>query len=500
MIQIFNTLGRKEEKFVPINKDNIGIYTCGPTVYSYVTVGNWRTYVLSDIVVRTLRYAGYNVNAVMNITDVGHLTGDNEGDSSTGEDRMEKAEKKEGKTAWEIAEFYANDFYEGMNLLNITRPNVIPKPTEHIPEQIELINQIIEKEYVYLISDGLYFDITKFEADGNNYGELSNLDQIKEGARVAINEEKKDPRDFALWKFSPANQKRHMEWNFEFVLRNLEYEISNISEYSVQTEVDIENDALIIKGKGFPGWHIECSAMGMKYLGEQFDIHIGGEDLLSTHHPCEIAQSEAATGEKPFVKYWIHGAFLQVDGGKMGKSLGNAYTLHDLEEKGYSPLDLRYFYFSAHYSKKLNFTWEALNSAKNARQNLVSRIKEMIFASVIFKNENATFDKVNDKYLQKINEYFYDNFSMPEAIATLWDLLKDEEISNQEKIGTIKKIDDVLGLSLMEYIEEFGNQVIESKDEILSLITEREKARDNKEWAKADEIRDNVKERFGVSV
>ncbi|MDQ7021907.1 MAG: hypothetical protein Q9M91_08985 [Candidatus Dojkabacteria bacterium] len=294
MIRFYNSLGREVQDFKEINDGKVGIYTCGPTVYSYVTIGNWRTYTLSDFLVRTLEFLGYEVKHVMNITDVGHLTGDNEGDSSTGEDRMEKAERKEGKTAWEIAKFYAEDFINGMKQMNFNLPDVLPRATEHIEEQIEQVQEIIDKGFTYETSDGIYFDTKKFEDAGHKYGELSNLDKIREGARVAINPEKKNPRDFALWKFSPKDKKRHMEWDSPW-------------------------------GIGFPGWHIECSAMSMKYLGEQFDIHVGGEDLMSTHHPCEIAQAEAAKDVK-FVNYWIHGAFYKL----MEVEWGKVWVMHIL--------------------------------------------------------------------------------------------------------------------------------------------------------------------------
>jgi len=343
-MKLFNSLSRQIEDFIPFNDKKVGIYTCGPTVYSFVTIGNWRTYFLGDIVVRALQYLGYETDYVMNITDVGHLTGDNLGDASTGDDRLEKAAVKENKTAWDIANMYTDDFLEGYELLDLRKPKVFCKATDHIAEQIEMVKIIEEKGFVYKTSDGLYFDTAKYETTGNVYGKLSNIDQVKEGTRVEPNPEKKDPRDFALWKFSypngrdfdsnqdDENTRRQMEWGSPW-------------------------------GLGFPGWHIECSAMSRKYLGDQFDIHIGGEDLRSTHHPNEIAQSECATGKKPFVKYWLHGAFLQIDGGRMGKSLGNAYTITDIVNKGFLPEHLRYFYLTGHYRQPLNFTWESLENA-----------------------------------------------------------------------------------------------------------------------------------------
>ncbi|MEK9184093.1 MAG: cysteine--tRNA ligase, partial [Patescibacteria group bacterium] len=351
-MKLYNSLTRKIEDFKPINQPGVGIYVCGPTVYDYVTIGNWRTYALGDLLARTLEYSGYKVDYIMNITDVGHLTGDNLGDADIGEDRIEQAAKLEGKTAWDIAKFYTGDFLAGYKKLNLFQPKKFTKATDHIKEQIDLIKKIEARGFAYKTSDGIYFDVKNYEKAGNKYGELSTLDKIKEGARIEMNPEKKDQRDFALWKFSPSagKEKRQMEW-----------------------------DALW--GKGFPGWHIECSAMSMKCLGEQFDVHLGGEDLKSVHHPNETAQSEAATGKKPFVKYWLHGAFLLVDGGRMGKSLGNAYTLRDVEKKGFDPMALKYFYLTGHYRKQLNFTWGALEAANNAYQKLKNHIAEFKAAS-----------------------------------------------------------------------------------------------------------------------
>jgi cysteinyl-tRNA synthetase len=332
-------MSRQVEEVVPREAGKIGMYTCGPTVYSTATIGNFRTYVLADLLVRSLRYLGYEVKHVMNLTDVGHLTGDNEGDADTGEDRLEKAAKKEGKTAWDIAKGYSDEFMQHMKLMNIELPDIVCKATDHISEQIVMIEKLESKGFTYRITDGIYFDTVKFEAMGFKYGELSNLDEIKKGARLEPNQEKKNPRDFALWKFSPTDgTKRQMEWQSPW-------------------------------GVGFPGWHIECSAMSTKYLGDQFDIHVGGEDLRSTHHPNEIAQAEGATGKRPFVTIWVHGAFLLVDSGRMGKSLGNAYTIADIVEKGFDHW-LAILLYDGHYRRQINFTWESLKSAASALTKL----------------------------------------------------------------------------------------------------------------------------------
>lgn len=459
-MKLYDSLTREVRDFKTIEENKVRMYTCGPTVYSYVTVGNWRTYTLGDLINRSLKYLGYEINYVMNITDVGHLTGDNLGDADTGEDRLEKAAKKERKTAWDIAEVYTQDFLEGFAQLNLIVPQVFSKATDHIQEQIDLVKEIEEKGFAYKITDGIYFDTKAYEAAGNTYGELSNLDQIKEGARVEINPEKRDARDFALWKFSPANETRDMEWESPW-------------------------------GKGFPGWHIECSAMSMKYLGDQLDVHIGGEDLRSTHHPNEIAQSEAATGIKPFTNFWMHGAFLLVDNGKMGKSLGNAYRISDVIERGFDPMALRYFYLGGHYRKQLNFTWDAIEASSNAYTKLVNLLREWS-ESV----EQKEYFRIHTDYKIKFTEAINDDLNMPQALAVLWEVAKDQSLDGETKISTILDFDRVLGLKL----EEKLTQPEEYSSEVKALIEEREQARSDKNWSRADEIRNTLKEQFGVEV
>ncbi len=458
-LKLYNSLSRQLEEFKPIIPSKVGVYTCGPTVYSYVTIGNFRTYFLGDIVVRVLKYLGYNVDYIMNITDVGHLTGDNLGDASIGEDRMEKASLREQKTAWDIAKFYTNDFLKCYKQLNLTSPRLFTKATDHIPEQIELIKKIEAKGFTYIISDGVYFDVLAFEKAGFKYGELSTLDNIQVGARVKKNPEKKDPRDFALWKFSPKDLaiKRQMEWESPWAPPGVRGKV-----------------------KGFPGWHIECSAMAMKYLGEQFDIHVGGEDLRSTHHPNEISQSEGATGKIPFVKYWIHGAFLLVDGGRMGKSLGNAYTLTDIIAKGFDPLALRYFYFTGHYRKQLNFTWEALKDCQIALDKLREHFK--------VKPEKKA--KQNKYYEQKFLEVLSDDLNLPKVLAIAWEAVKDNKLSYEEKYFLISNWDKVLGLGLNKVGEVA--RVEEVNKNIQELIKLREQLRKEKKWEEADKIRKNI--------
>lgn len=457
-MKLYNSLTRELETFKPLHKNKVGVYTCGPTVYDYVSIGNWRTYILGDLLVRTLKYLGYDVTYVMNITDVGHLTGDNLGDADTGEDRMEKGAKREGKTAWEIAKFYADDFLEEYDKLGLVKPQVFCKATDHIQEQIKLVQAIEERGFTYKIVDGIYFNTGKYEREGNQYGQLSTLDQIKAGARVEPVPGKKDPRDFALWKFSPnppaGGEKRQMEWESPW-------------------------------GIGFPGWHIECSAMSIKYLGEQFDIHLGGEDLRSTHHPNEIAQAEAATGKKPFVRYWLHGAFLKVDGGKMGKSKGNVYTLQEIEKKGFKPEHLRYFYLTAHYRQPLNFTWEGLEGAKQAYERLVEHYAQ-------WKASSEVFPGLSDQAQGHNRHFLYDlenDLQMPLVLATIWNVARDTQINDWEKFKLFQKWDEVLGLNLEENSK---NRMVKLPKNVTDKISERDKAREAKDWQKADRVRQEI--------
>jgi cysteinyl-tRNA synthetase len=463
-MKIFNSLSRKVEEIIPITAGKIGMYTCGPTVYSTATIGNFRTYVTSDLLARSLRYLGFEVKTVMNLTDVGHLTGDNLGDADTGEDRLEKAAKKEGRTAWEIAAGYSAEFMEHLRLLGITPAEVICRATEHIPEQIAMITKLEEKGLTYKITDGIYFDTLAYEKMGFVYGELSTLDQIQAGARVEENREKENPRDFALWKFSPTDgTKRQMEWESPW-------------------------------GVGFPGWHIECSAMSTKYLGDQFDIHVGGEDLRSTHHPNEIAQSEGATGKHPFVKYWVHGAFLLVDGGRMGKSLGNAYTVADIVAKGIDPLALRYFYMTGHYRKQLNFTWEALGAAATALFKL-----RTIYQAVSADHGNRT--ELSPEKMAKVEEYqakfkgaLENDLDMPGVLATVWEVTKSN-IPNYDKLDLLTQFDSVLGLQLdMKSDDRFQIPV-----EVEKLIEQREEMRRMRNFAEADKIRLDI-EKLGYKL
>ena len=437
-MKFYNSLTKQVEDFKSINPGFVTMYCCGPTVYDYVTIANFRTFMVSDFLYRTLEFNNYKVHFVMNLTDVGHLTED---ESST-EDKVERAAEKEGKTAKEITEFYTKQFLDDYSKLNLKSPIKFTKATEYIDEQIKLIATLEEKGYTYETSDGIYFDTSKFK----NYGQLSGLsvENIKEGARVEANPEKKNPTDFALWKLSPQGVKRFQEWDSPW-------------------------------GRGFPGWHLECSAMSLAELGDTIDFHLGGEDLKMIHHQNEIAQSECATSKK-FVNYWIHSAFLLFNNGKMSKSLGNVYTLSSLVEKGYDPMALRYLYMTAHYRTPLNFTWEALDNASNS----VKRIYDIVSS---YKHDPDAI--VSDKYMSKFNEKISDDLNMPEAIATVWEMLKSG-LSEGTKFSTIMKMDEVLGLKIEEHTG------FELPDKVVNLAKMRSAYRKNGIWDKADVLRREI--------
>jgi len=442
-LYLYNTLTRKKEIFKPINPPFVGIYTCGPTVYNYAHIGNLRTYIFEDILKRVLLYNGYKVKHVMNITDVGHLTSD----ADEGEDKIELEAKRERKNAWQIAEFYTTAFKSDIKKLNILEPDIWCKATEHIDDFIALIKVLEEKGYTYRTSDGIYFDTSKLP----DYGKLAgqDIEEMLPGARIEYNPEKKNPSDFALWKFSPKNVKRQMEWDSPW-------------------------------GVGFPGWHIECSAMSTKYLGQPFDIHCGGVDHIKIHHTNEIAQSEAAYG-KPMANYWLHGEFLVLGEKRMGKSEGNFITLSVLEEKGYNPLAYRYFCFTAHYRSPLKFTWSAIDSAQRALNRLYENIKK-------YPREDVEFHK---EYEEKFHLAINDDLDMPKAISILWELIRDDTITPEVKRATLIQFDKVLGLSL----DNPPEIKIDVPEEIWNLLEEREIARKEKNWERADKIREEIKNR-----
>jgi len=434
MLKFYNTLGRKKQEFRSIKKGQVTMYTCGPTVYWLQHIGNMRAYVFADVLKRVLMFNDYRVKHVINITDVGHLTSD----ADTGEDKIEKAAKKEGKSAQDIAEYYFKIFHEDLGKLNVIDPAVWCKATEYIKEQIALVKRLEEKGFTYKTSDGIYFDTSKLK----NYGELArlNVENLKAGARVEIGQ-KKNKTDFALWKFSEEQGVRQQEWDSPW-------------------------------GLGFPGWHIECSAMAMKNLGETIDIHTGGEDHIGVHHTNEIAQSEAATGKK-FCNFWMHVAFLTFKGEKVSKSKGGLFTLSELEEKGFRPLDYRYFCLTAKYRSKLDFSLENLENMKNT----YTRLKNII--------DGLDDDKkVNENYLKEFTSSVNDDLDTPKALAVLWKMLRDTDADG--KIGAIKKMDSVLGLGLLKKEE------VKVPKEIMNMVDEREKARADKDFERADVLRDKI--------
>jgi cysteinyl-tRNA synthetase len=437
MLNLFNSLTRKTEEFKPINPDQVGFYICGPTVYHDAHIGNLRTMILGDLLRRGLELNGYKVNEIMNITDVGHLTAD----SDTGDDKMEKnASSKEEVFA--VAEKYTNNFLENLKALNILTPNKMPKASDHVAEQIEMIKTLIEKGFAYESDEAVYFDVSKFP----EYNQLTgqNLDEMMLGARqeVVKDPKKKNPIDFVLWFKTVGRYQNHiLRWNSPW-------------------------------GDGFPGWHIECSAMSTKYLGETFDIHAGGVDLKFPHHTNEIAQAQAATGKK-LSNYWLHGEHLLINAGKMGKSEGTGLILKDLIDKGFNPLAYRYLVLTSHYRSKLNFTEESLTASQNALNNLYQEI--------------STFDKpgkIIPEFEKQFQEAINDDLDTPQALAIVWDLLKSEQESG-DKLATLIKFDEVLGLKIGEIWK--AAKVI--PDTVRKLIDDREEARKEKDFIRSDELR-----------
>ena len=439
-----NTLTRKKEVFKPIDEKEVRIYSCGPTVYKDATIGNMRTSIFQDVLRRVLRYNGYKIKHVMNITDVGHLVSD--GDE--GEDKMIKSAREEHKSPAEIADYYTKLFFEDLKNLNIETPEIVCKATDHIPDMLKYVETLMEKGYAYETSTAIYFDISKLD----KYPVLSNLnlEEQKAGARVEVDPEKKSPYDFALWIKAPENHL--MKWDSPW-------------------------------GPSYPGWHIECSAMGQKYLGEQFDIHTGGIDLIPTHHENEIAQSKGYCGKIP-ARYWLHGEYLLINGGKMSKSLGNVYLLRDIINRGYSPLAYRLFSYSSHYRNKLNFTWEGIE----ASQKSLERLKQGYQTHLNGKDDVE--DSVINEYEERFHKAINDDLNMPLAMGVVWEVIRNDKKS-PKLAKLLLKFDSVLGLKIDE--KEEAKQEIPK--EILTLTEERKKARENKNWEESDRIRDLIKEK-----
>lgn len=564
-LKLHNTPTDKDEEFTPLHDNEVMLYTCGPTVYNFLTVGNWTAYIYWDTLVRTLRADGYDVTRVMNITDVGHLTSD----ADEGEDKLEKGAKREGKTAWDIARFYTDDFLDGMKKLNMIMPDYLPRATEYITQQLDLIRKLKEKGYTYQIDDGIYFNTSKFP----DYAKFAHLDleAQKAGARVEYNLEKRNPSDFALWKFTPAGEMRDMEWETpadlldsrsplpssplrdgfapglksgpgtasdlglqisrnddEGAARHLqskslsdssreEPSISSTLPETVKSDrigrTSVERSVRTASGSsteksalakydevvgeqenkvmGFPGWHLECSAMAMDLLGPTIDIHTGGIDHIPVHHTNEIAQSEAATGQQ-FSHYWLHCNHLKVNGTKISKSLGNGYTLQDLEQRGFSPLDFRMFVLQGHYSHEGNFTFENLEAARNRRQNW--RAVAALRWQARGEGDNEELTKTSERIVAALN----DNLNTPEALRIIDDTFDRigvqplDQLSNKALDSLLTTIDQLLGLRLLESTPDISA-------EIKQLIGKREETRTAKDWQRADQLRDELQAK-GIAI
>jgi cysteinyl-tRNA synthetase len=442
-LKLFNTLTRKVENFKPIQQGRAGIYTCGPTVYDYPHIGNLRTYVFEDILRRMLEYLGYKVTHVMNVTDMGHLTDD----ADAGEDKIIKSAREKKMSAWEIAEYYTQAFFKDTHALNILEPSIICRATDHIADMIQLIGRLEEKGCTYTAGGNVYFDIDRFPG----YGRLARLDleNLRAGARISVDPNKKNPFDFALWFTRSKFEHQAMLWDSPW-------------------------------GKGYPGWHIECSAMSMRYLGEQFDIHCGGVDHINVHHTNEIAQSEAATGKK-WVNYWIHGEYLLMGSEKMAKSKGENITLPYLMEQGFHPLDYRYYLLGAHYRSQLQFRFAALEAARNARR----RLGERIFQLKDDAAEDTGGDDPGAGYLTAFLKHAANDLNLPRSLSEVWALVRDEELKAEVKLGLLYKMDRILGLDFQSWTPE----VVELAGDEEKLIAERQDARERKNFKRADEIR-----------
>jgi cysteinyl-tRNA synthetase len=455
-LSLYNTAARKQETFSPLHPGVVNMYCCGPTVYNYAHIGNLRTYVFEDLLRRTLDYLGFKSNHIVNITDVGHLTSD----ADTGEDKMEKGAAREGKSVWEIAEFYTQAFMKDWQRLNLVAPSKWTKATDHIPEQIALVKTLEEKGLAYIVpGDGVYFDTAGFP----RYADFAGLDikGMQAGARVDMVEGKRNATDFALWKFSPTDVKRAMEWDSPW-------------------------------GRGFPGWHVECSAMAMKHLGPTLDIHCGGTDHIRVHHTNEIAQSEGATG-KTFSRFWVHGGWLleapdekrpggaSGGGGKMSKSAGEFVTLDFLLKRGYGAMDYRYFCLTAHYRSYLNFSWEALDGARDSLKSLRKKTDPLIGRASSIASETAK------AWRDRFVEAACDDLGFPQALAVLNQMVKDPDLLEGEKAALVRDADRLLGLRLTEPEEKASREL---PADLLPLIEERKTARKNKDFKRSDEIRD----------
>ncbi|MDR2602317.1 MAG: cysteine--tRNA ligase [Spirochaetaceae bacterium] len=462
-LKLYNTLGRELQVFSPVKNGEAGFYGCGPTVYNYAHIGNLRAYVTHDVLCRTLRRAGYKVTHVMNITDVGHLSGDGDG----GDDKMVKSAEERGKSVLEVAAFFTKAFFNDTQRLNIIRPDVVCKATEHISEMIELIKKIEANGFTYEAGGNLYFDISKFPS----YGDLASLrlDSLKTGARTELDVNKRNGADFVLWFTKSKFENQALTWDSPW-------------------------------GRGYPGWHIECSAMSIKYLGERFDVHAGGIDHIQIHHTNEIAQSEAATGKSPWVKYWIHNEFLVLDKGKMSKSTGGFITLQNLMDAGYEALDYRYFLLGGHYRSQLQFSYESLDGARNSRRSLAKELAAISGKAASLPQEGEEARGKALEYLASFDKALEDDINTPRALSALRMLVKDSSVDPRDALAAVFSMDAVLGLGLRGVCEralkENANTATPvERAEIDALIASRAEAKKNKDFKKADAIRDGLKAR-----
>lgn len=477
-LKFYNTPTGQIEEFVPIEKDKATVYTCGPTVYLYPHVGNWTAYIFWDVLVRILQVNNYEVTRVLNITDVGHMSSD----ADEGEDKLEKGARREGKNAWGIAEFYTADFLQGMKKLNMVEPQTIARATDYITDQLNLVRNLKEKGYTYQINDGIYFDTSKF----SKYADFAHLDleSMKAGARVEYNSEKKNPSDFALWKFTPAGQKRDMEWETP----------NDLLEAGVWNMQDDGTKISDRRQTGFPGWHLECSAIAMSLLGNTIDIHTGGIDHIPIHHTNEIAQSEAATGTR-FSNYWLHNNHLKSNGSKISKSLNNGYTLQDLEAKGFTALDFRMFVLQGHYRNEGNFTFEGLTAAKNRlhKWRNIAAIRHQINDTI--ENSRSKMDDKRTVLVYAVSqaaiEAISNDLGTPEALRIIDDAFSDilgaslDKIHRPAFIQLLETIDSILGLDLVGSTPDIS-------DDMKNIIIERNQARKVKNWLKSDTLRDRL--------
>lgn len=460
-LELYNTMGRELQEFKPISPGKVGFYGCGPTVYNYAHIGNMRAYIFQDILKRSLRFLGYDVTHVMNITDIGHLTGD----TDDGEDKMVRTAQERGQSVLQIAAYYTEAFFKDTDLLNIERPTITCKATDHVQQMIDLIKKLEENGHTYMSAGNLYYDISTFP----DYKKLANIqtDELKAGARIEVDKNKRNPHDFVLWFTKSKFANQALTWDSPW-------------------------------GRGYPGWHIECSAMSMAYLGEQIDIHTGGIDHIQVHHTNEIAQSEGATGKK-WVNYWLHNEFLVMDKGKMSKSSGSFITLQSIIDQGFDPLDYRFFLIGAHYRSQITFSPESMDSAKNARKNLVARVSKLLEATEGKATETETItNALALEFIERFKKDIEMDLNTPRALSELQGIVRSTEIPANEILKAVTLMDSVFGLTLIPCAQkilktEKDEEKNSADPRIDSLIAERTEAKKMKNFARADEIRNQLK-------